>query len=446
MRALKLLLLAVTMILVGGSGASERSVWLVDLDGAVGPATADLVIRSIDDAADAGAEAIIVRIDTPGGLDLAMRDIVKAILASRIPVVTYVSPDGARAASAGTYVVTASHIAAMAPATNVGSSTPVSLGPSPPLAPDGQGDEPGAGSSQPADAMTRKIVNDAVAYLQSLAELRGRNVEWAEKTVREGDNLRASEALELGVIDIIAADMTALLDSLDGRKVEIDGETIVLTTSDATVVQVETDWRHELLSVITDPSIAYILLLVGFYGLILEFYNPGMILPAVIGGISLLLAAYGLQMLPINYVGVALVILGIGLMIAEVLSPSFGIFGIGGVVAFVMGSIMLMDTDLPSYQLPLPLIAGVAVSAALLTFVAVGAAVRARQRRVVSGVEGMLGGEGLALEEFVGTGRVRAFGESWEAHCDRPLKKDDRVRITAVDGLVLVVEPIDEEE
>tara|TARA_R110002096_G_scaffold29497_13_gene88811 strand:- start:7126 stop:8466 length:1341 start_codon:yes stop_codon:yes gene_type:complete len=446
MRMLKLLLLLMAVILTGGSGASERSIWLVDLDGAVGPATADLVIRSIDNAADAGAAAIVIRIDTPGGLDRAMRDIVKAILASRIPVVTYVSPDGARAASAGTYIVTASHFAAMAPATNIGSSTPVSLGSAAPFSPDGQGDEPGAETPQSADAMTRKVVNDAVAYLQSLAELRGRNVEWAEKTVREGANLRASEALELGVIDIVAPDLPTLLESLDGKAVEIDGKTIVLATGDPTVVQVETDWRHEVLSIITDPSIAYILLMVGFYGLILEFYNPGMLVPAVVGGISLLLAAYGLQMLPINYVGFALLLLGIALMIAEVLSPSFGVFGIGGIAAFVIGSVMLIDTDLPGFQLPLSIIAGVAFSAAFLTFITVGAAVRARRRPIVSGVEGMLGGEGKVLEDFDGTGRVQAFGENWEAHCDRPLRRNDRVRVTAVEGLALNVEPIQEEE
>lgn len=444
MRVPKLLLVLAAMLLTGGAGTAERDVWLVDLDGAVGPATADLVIRSIDDAADAGAAAIIIRIDTPGGLDRAMRDIVKAILAARIPVITYVAPDGGRAASAGTYIVMASHVAVMSPATNIGSSTPVSIGASPP-APDRQDDEQ-ADTPIPTDAMTRKIINDAVAYLQSLAELRGRNIEWAEKTVREGANLRASEALELGVIDLVAADLAALLVAVDGMQVEIDGATIVLATSGAAIEQVETDWRHELLSIITDPSIAYILLLAGVYGLILEFYNPGMIFPAVLGGICLLLGAYGLQMLPINYVGFALILLGIGLMIAEVFSPSFGVFGIGGVVAFVMGSIMLIDTDLPGFQLPLPLIAGFAISTALVAFLAVGAAVRARQRRVVSGVEGMLGGEGVVRKDFQGRGRVWAFGEDWEAHCEQSLQKGDKVRVKAVEGLRLIVEPVNKEE
>jgi membrane-bound serine protease (ClpP class) len=444
MRALKSLLLAMVLLLASGAGTSERSIWLVDLEGAVGPATADLVIRSIEDATTAGAAAIIIRIDTPGGLDKAMRDIVKAILGAKIPVVTYVAPDGARAASAGTYIVYASHVAAMAPASNVGSSTPVSLTPTP--APNEQGGEPDGAVPSPDEAMSRKVVNDAVAYLQSLAELRGRNIEWAEKTVREGANLRASEALENNVIDLVATDLTALLEALDGTEVEVSGQVVVLATRDAAVEHVQTDWRHDILAIITDPAIAYALLLVGFYGLILEFYNPGMIFPAVLGGICLLLGAYGLQMLPINYVGLALILLGIGLMIAEVFSPSFGVLGIGGIVAFVIGSIMLIDTDLPSYQLPLSIIAGFAVSTAVLAFIAVGAAVRARRTRVVSGVEGMLGSQGEVIDDFVGTGRVWVFGENWEARCDVPLKKGDRVRIQAVNGLQLIVEPIGEEE
>lgn len=445
MRILTLLLLVAGAVLATADNA-ERDVWLVDLDGPVGPATADLVIRSIDDAADAGAAAIIVRIDTPGGLDLAMRDIVKAILASPIPVVTYVSPDGARAASAGTYIVYASHVAAMAPATNIGSSTPVSIGGPPTTVPEKADDDVDGNEPPAGDAMTRKVVNDAVAYLQSLAELRGRNVEWAEETVREGANLRASEALNIGVIDLVADNLGALLAQLDGREVEIDGETVVLATSNAAIERVEPDWRHELLSVITNPSIAYGLLLVGFYGLILEFYNPGAVFPAVLGVICLLLGAYGLQMLPINYVGLALILVGIGLMIAEVFAPSFGVLGLGGVVAFVLGSIMLFDSDLPDYSLPIPIIAGFAIATALLAFLAVGAAVRARRSRIVSGVEGMIGGEGKAMEDFEGLGRVWVFGENWEAHSDKPVHEGERVRVLAVEGLRLTVEPIQKED
>jgi membrane-bound serine protease (ClpP class) len=453
-------LCAAVLIAVAASGAAnaaangaadsagERRVWLVELDGAVGPASADLVIRAIDDAARAGAGAIVIRMDTPGGLDAAMRDIVKAILASPIPVITFVAPDGARAASAGTYITYASHVAAMAPATNIGSSTPVSIAPRPPggsnpLGDDGEPGDSGDGnqSASGGDAMTRKVVNDAVAYLESLAELRGRNIEWAEKTVREGANLRATEAAELGVVDLVARDLGELLQLIDGREVTIDGRPVALATAGAVIERVEVDWRHELLTIITDPSIAYGLLLIGFYGIVLEFYNPGMVFPAVIGVICLLLGAYGLQMLPVNYVGLALLVVGIGLMAAEVFTPTFGVLGIGGVVAFVFGSIMLIDSELPGYQVPIPIIAGFAASTALLAFVALGAAVRARSGKVVSGVEAMIGAEATVIDDVVGTGRVRAFGESWLAKSDVPLERGARVVITAVEGLTLTVVP-----
>ena len=439
--------------------AARSEVWVVDLDGPVGPASADLVIRAIEDAGEADAEALVIRMDTPGGLDKSMRDLVKAILAADVPVITYVSPDGARAASAGTYIAYASHIAAMAPATNIGSSTPVSLapgGPPPsPRPPIPQGEPEGDGETtrdqepeQAADAMTKKIVNDAVAYLQSLAEKRGRNIEWAEKTVRDGANVRATEAVERNIVDLLAPNLAALLAELDGREVGIDDEIRVLATANAKLRFVETDWRHELLSIITDPSIAYGLLIIGVYGLILEFYNPGMLFPAATGIICLLLGAYGLQMLPINYAGLALIVIGLGMLIAEAVTPTYGVLGVGGVVAFVMGSVMLMDTDLPGYQLPLPIIAGFAVSAGAIAFFVIGSAVRARQQRVVTGQEGMVGSAALALEDFESQGAVRAFGEIWRARTDAPLKKDERARIKAVNGLVLRVEPaaVEQEE
>ena len=470
--------------------ASGGAVWLVDLDGAVGPASTDLVIRAIEDAGAAAAMALVIRMDTPGGLDKSMRDLVKAILAAEIPVITYVSPSGARAASAGTYIAYASHIAAMAPATNIGSSTPVSIAPqSPPprtpnpfapqpetpAAPDGgegeaetaaEGGEAGdAGQSgnsgdaerdgaggerpaaerapPPADAMTRKVVNDAVAYLQSLAELRGRNIEWAEKTVRDGANLRASAALEQNVIDIVAPNLAVLLQELDGREIEIGDEVRTLATAEAELVRVETDWRHELLSVITDPSIAYGLLIVGVYLLMLEFYNPGTFFPAVTGIICLLLGAYGLQMLPVNYAGLALIAVGIGMLVLEVMTPTYGVLGVGGVVAFVIGSIILVDSDLPGYQLPIAIIAGFAATTGGIAFFIVGAAVRARRRKMVSGVEAMVGGSALVLDDFQGEGAVRAFGEIWRAASEMPLEKDTRVRITRVEGLILGVAPED---
>ena len=440
------ILLTVCCSALFAQGASGASVWVVPLDGPVGPASVDLVIRAIADADDADAEALVIRMDTPGGLDKSMRDLVKAILAADLPVVTYVSPDGARAASAGTYIAYASHIAAMAPASNIGSSTPVSIAPQSPSSPfpgpageEKGDDEPAA--PPPQDAMTKKVVNDAVAYLQGLAELRGRNIEWAEATVREGVNLRASEAVEQNVVDLIATDLNALLTALDGRTVHIKGHDRVLETDGATIVPVEVDWRHELLGIITDPSIAYGLLIIGVYGLILEFYNPGMIFPAVLGLICMLLGAYGLQMLPVNYAGVALIVLGIGLMVAEVMTPSLGVLGFGGVAAFVIGSVLLIDTDLPGYDIPVGLIAAFAVLSAGLSFFVVGAAVRARQQPVVTGVSAMLGEPGTALEDFDTQGTIRAFGEIWQARTSTPVQRGSTVRITAIDGLTLTVEP-----
>ena len=444
---LNIALLGASIAAVGKGLAAQ--VWVVALDGPVGPASADLVIRAIEDAEAAAAAALVIRMDTPGGLDKSMRDLVKAILAAEVPVVTYVSPDGARAASAGTYIAYASHVAAMAPATNIGSSTPVSLAPGAPQpvpnppASEGEDAEEEQAEAPPAaagDAMTKKIVNDAVAYLQSLAELRGRNIEWAEKTVREGANLRASAALERNVIDLVAQDLEDLLSQLEGRAITLNDEAHTLATADAELVFVEADWRHELLSIITDPSIAYGLLIIGVYGLILEFYNPGMLFPAVTGVICLLLGAYGLQMLPINYAGLALILIGLGMLIAEAVTPTYGVLGVGGVVAFVAGSIMLMDTEVPGYQLPLPIIGGFAIAGAAIAFLVVGSAIRARRQAVATGPESMVGGTGLALQDFTGQGQVRAFGEVWQAQSDTPLAKGAKVRITAVQGLILTVE------
>ncbi len=437
-----LTLLALTPSL--GLATDGGTVWVVPLKGAVGPASTDLVIRAINDAQGAGASALVIEMDTPGGLDKSMRGLVQVILAAKIPVITYVTPNGARAASAGTYISYASHIVGMAPATNIGSSTPVSIAPqtSPtPTAPKPNQDDP---PPPPADAMTKKVVNDAVAYLQGLAELRGRNIEWAEATVRDGANLRASEALEQNVIDVVAASLPELLDAIDGREVQVDNQTHVVRTKGAVLVRVESDWRHELLSIITDPSIAYGLLIIGIYGLILEFYNPGMIFPSVLGVICLLLGAYGLQMLPVNYAGMALIVLGIGLMVAEVMTPSIGVFGVGGLVAFVAGSILLIDTDVPGYDIPYGLIASFAAGTGALAFFAVGAAIRARQQPVVTGVETMIGTTATALEDFDDAGNVRAAGEIWLAESPAPVRKGDLVRITGIEGLRLFVEPATE--
>ena len=423
-------------------------VWLMEIDGAIGPASADHFIRTLESAEEAQADLLVLRIDTPGGLDKSMRDMIKVLLAADIPVATFVSPNGARAASAGTYIMYASHIAAMAPATNIGSSTPVNIGGGSPLPLPGQpkDDKPeqdpadeNAGNSAPATAMDRKVVNDAVAYIRSIAELRGRNVEWAEQTVREASNLPAREALELGVIDLVAEDLEDLLAQIDGMTVELDSGSATLDTADSEVRRIGTDWRYELLSTITDPSVAYILLMIGIYGLIFEFYNPGTGVGGVVGVICLLVGAYALQMLPINYAGLALIVVGIGLMAAEAFTPSFGVLGVGGVAAFVIGSIILMDTDLPGYQVSMPIIAGVATASGLLALVTIGAAVRARTAAVVSGAEAMIGAVGEVLENFEHDGRVRAAGEVWRVRSREPLEKGARVTVTAVDGVTLEV-------
>jgi membrane-bound serine protease (ClpP class) len=444
--------------LAASSFGAGRTVWLLELDGAIGPATADYFISNLHSAERADAALFVVQLDTPGGLDRSMRDMIKAILASTVPVATYVAPNGSRAASAGTYLMYASHIAAMAPATNIGSSTPVSIGgegspfpspqPKPAEAPkdnDGNaksGDkDKQAAEPAPTSAMERKVVNDAVAYIRGLAQLRGRNQEWAEQSVREAANLTASDALADHVIDLIATDTTDLFAKLDGREIKLDHTTVKLDLKDAQVKTVKPGWRYEFLSVITDPNVAYILLMIGIYGLILEFYHPGTAVPGTIGVICLLLGGYALQMLPVNYAGLALMVVGIGMMVAEAFVPGFGVLGIGGAVAFVIGSVILMDTDLPGYQISLPLIAAfAAASVGILGFI-VGAAIKARGRKVVTGRSAIIGATGEVLDDFTDRGLVRLHAEIWQARSRTPLTKGTRVRIVRMDDLVLTVEP-----
>jgi membrane-bound serine protease (ClpP class) len=444
-RRLVLSLLA-ALAMSGPLGASAGEVWVIELDGPITPASADYFLSALEDAQAADATAVVMRLDTPGGLDQAMRDMIKAILASSVPVVTYVAPNGSRAASAGTYLLYASHIAAMAPATNVGSATPVSIG-GPPFAPPSA--EPQKDEEKEADkaekpaggdtAMERKVVNDAVAYIRGLAELRGRNADWAEKAVREAVNLPASEALAANVIDLVADDLDALLAALDGREVKTSHGTRTLALAGAEIKTIVPGWRHELLALITNPNVAYILLMIGIYGLILEFYNPGFGVPGVTGVICLLLAAYALQMLPVNYAGLALILLGIALMVAEAFTPSIGVLGVGGVIAFIAGSIILFDRDLPGYQISIPIIAAFAATSAGLFLFATGAAMRARRLSVATGREAMIGAEAVASEDFERNGWVRAFGENWQARSDQPIRKGELLRVRAVEGLVLDV-------
>lgn len=422
----------------------------IEIDGPIGPATSDYVSRSIDKAAERNASLIILRMDTPGGLDLAMRDIIKKILASPVPVLTYVSPGGARAASAGTYILYASHIAAMAPATNVGAATPVQIGAPPGIGGDDdkekkEGDKPEE-KTTPGAAMNRKMVNDAVAYIRGLAKMRGRNEEWAEKAVRQAASLPAEEALALHVIDVVAADTAGLLKKLDGRKVNVLGREVVLETAGMTIEHIKPDWRNDLLAVITNPNVAYILLLIGIYGLIFEFSSPGAVVPGTVGAICLLLALFAFQVLPINYAGLALILLGVALMVAEAFAPSFGVLGVGGVTAFVIGSIMLMDTGVEGHGINPALIGAFALSGALLFVLALGMLIKSRRKPVVSGREELIGGVGTALCDFDHAGSVRIHSETWNARTRAALKKGERVRVTGMDGLVLLVEPYDKKQ
>jgi membrane-bound serine protease (ClpP class) len=423
----------------------HADVWLLDVKGTIGPATADHMVRGLAAAEEAGAELLVLRIDTPGGLDVSMREMIKAILAAQLPVVGYVAPSGARAASAGTYLLYATQIAAMAPGTNLGAATPVQIGgPSLPGLPEtepsdeGAADSP-AGQSQPGTPMERKIVNDAVAYIQSLAQLRGRNAQWAEEAVRQGASLAAEDALRLGVIDLIAPSVPVLLEQLNGREVEVAGVPRTLALEGLATYQHPVDWRSDFLAVITNPNIAYVLMLVGIYGLLIEFYNPGVGLPGVVGAVSLLLAMYAFQVLPISYTGMGLIILGIGLMTAEAFAPSFGVLGLGGIVAFVVGSIMLMDTELPGYQIAMPMIAAFAVFSAALLMFALGMVMRARRQAVRTGVGHLLGAVATIESVSNGTAWARLDGELWETACADTLGPDDRVVVRAIDGLTLQV-------
>jgi membrane-bound serine protease (ClpP class) len=420
--------------------APPKVIAQLTIDGPIGPATSDYIARALKDAESKNATLAIIRLDTPGGLDTAMRDIIRMILGSPFPVVSYVAPSGARAASAGTYILYASHVAAMAPATNLGAATPVAIG------------EPGSRDKEdqkaPPDsdgAMAKKVINDAVAYLRGLANLRGRNAEWAEKAVREGVSLTAEEALAMHVIDLVAPDLSALLSQLQGRRVDVLGRSVTLDLTGAAVESIDPDWRSRLLAVITNPNVAYILMMIGVYGLILEFYNPGSIVPGTVGVISLLLAMYAFQMLPVNYAGLALIIVGIGLMVAEALAPSFGVLGFGGIAAFVIGSVILIDTGkMPGVGLSWSVIAAFALTSLMFFVFAMGLILKSRHKPVVTGREELIDAVGTALEDFQEIGRIHVRSEIWTARTGRPVSKGQRVRVTGIDGLILSVSPLEE--
>ena len=471
-------------LLSGEDKTGAGTVVLLKISGPIGPATSDYVRRGLKQARKQQAHIVILQIDTPGGFYTSTRDINKDILDSPVPVVVFVAPRGAWAASAGTYILYASHVAAMAPGTNVGAATPVKIGRRDddkkrvathrdvlvPRVQDAQerlsirtvaktkdadkNSKPGVDSKKKSkqkapkgkSAMERKMINDATAYIRSLAQLRGRNVKWAIKAVREAASLTAGEAVRLNVADLMAEDIPDLLKKLDGRRVKMNGKRITLKTRQLLVKEIKPDWQNEFLSIITNPTLVPILMMLGVFGLFYELMNPGYVLPGVIGAICLILGLYATQVLPINYAGLGLILLGLIFMVAEAFVPSIGALGIGGAIAFIVGSIMLVDTEIEGLTVYKPMIVAFGVSGALAFGGVAFVAIKARKRKVVSGSEEMLGSIGRALESFTGRGRVYIHSEEWQASSQTPIKKNQQVRVVSMDGLLLAVEPINQEE
>lgn len=444
-RIVFLILIGLSLLLPVQVQAGGKA-WILEIKGAIGPATSDYLKRGLENARDEGVSLIVLKMDTPGGLDLAMREMIQAIIASPIPVVTYVAPSGARAASAGTYILYASHVAAMAPGTNLGAATPVQIGgfefPTDEFSDkDDKENVQDKIAKSTGDTMTHKMINDAEAYLRSLAQMHGRNQEWAAEAVRESASLSAVDALEKGVIDLIADDIPQLLKKIHLRSVKVLGQERRLETKGLTLQVYQPDWRNRLLSVITNPNVAYILMLLGIYGLFFELYNPGSVLPGVIGGISLLLALFAFQVLPVNYAGIALILLGIAFMVGEAYAPSFGALGMGGLFAFVIGSIILIDTDTPDYMISRPLIGGISLISLFFFIWVIHALLKIRSRPIVSGREEMLGAVGKCLNNDGEQLQVYVHSETWNAEASAPIALEQRVKVVGIKGLTLKVEP-----
>jgi membrane-bound serine protease (ClpP class) len=421
----------VLFLLVSIQPGTAAIVEWITIDGAIGPVTTHYIREGIDRAQDRHAECLVIEMDTPGGLMKSMRMICKDILASQVPVVVYVSPAGSRAGSAGVFITLAAHVAAMTPGTNIGAAHPVDIG--------------GQGSSDSSKVIEQKITNDAVAFIRTLAEKRGRNTDWAEKAVRESASITEKEALELHVIDYIASTPDSLLELIDGDTVRMDGREVILATKGASVDKVLMNWRLNLLALISDPNIAYILLLLGIYGIFFELYNPGAILPGIVGGICLIIAFFSLQLLPVNLAGILLIVLAVILFLLEIKVMSYGLLSIGGVISFLLGSLMLFDVSLLGAKVSLSVIIPATIFTALFFLFAIGMGIRAQRKKVTTGMEGLIGEIGTVVSPLSPTGTVLLHGELWKAVSTvstSPVEKDREVRVVAVEHLKLTVEPV----
>lgn len=415
------------------SAASAGKALLLEVNGAISPASQDYITRGLEKAADMNAALVIIQLNTPGGLETSMRGINAAIIASPVPVLTYVSPSGARAASAGTFIMYASHFAIMAPGTNIGAASPVQITP-----------EQKSDTSK-LDTHEQKAMNDAAAYIRSLAQLRGRNAEWGELAVTKAVSISAEEAKKLNVINDVAGDLEAALSAVNGKKTQVSNQTKIVDTSKMQIETMHQDWRNQFLAFITDPNIAYLLMLAALYGLFFEFSNPGLILPGVAGLIALMLALYAFQLMPVNYVGLSLIIIGIGFMILELYVASYGAIGIGGIIAFIVGSIMLYDTDYPHYHIDHTLILTMATITAGFFFLVMYMLIRSHRKAIVTGAEGLIGSEGVVMSFEKDKITIMLMGEIWSAESHHPLTPGQHVKVVKAKDLTLIVKPIHKE-